>query len=135
MSEYDRDDERERASREAAREQAERCLHACALPALTDVRDALIAQGFSPGITQGEKWLQLEVEREQQSLYRYCLEARTYHKPTFAYPALHGNPARPRQARLYRWCSGQIREWLAARCDRDSLYADALAQCRKWLPL
>ncbi|GEM_PF-5852729 len=103
------------------------------LPGLWQARDVLNAEGYAAIVEHNEHWARLTVAGEPDCGCVYTVEGRLYHKPSFAFPALHGDTARPQYPVLHLECQGQVREWRPEQVDAEAVAADAAAECRKWL--
>ncbi|ABM60871.1 hypothetical protein [Halorhodospira halophila] len=103
------------------------------LPGLWQARDVLNAEGFAAIVEHNEHWAQLIAATDSGSGCVYNVEGRFYHKPSFAFPALHGETSRPQYPVLHLECQGQVREWRPEHVAPDDIALDAETECRKWL--
>ncbi|MBK5936183.1 hypothetical protein CCR81_05095 [Halorhodospira halophila] len=116
-----------------AEQQLEQSFREAVLPGLWRARDTLIAEGFAALVEHNEHWARLMVATDSEGSCVYTVEGRLYHKPSFAFPALHGDTARPQYPVLHLECQGQVREWRPEQVDAETVAADAEGECRKWL--
>ena len=128
-----RDAPKAHRSREDAEQALDDCLRECVGPALAAVRDTLNEEGYACALEEGERSFCLRAVRDNEHFCVLRAEGRLYHKPSFAFPALHGNPERPLSARMRLGCEGNEREWQLQHCNHDSVYQFALHECRKWV--
>ena len=128
-----RDARKARTARRRAEENLDACLHDCVAPALAAVRDKLNEEGYTAALERDDRTLRLRVVRDEEHFCIFTAEGRLYHKPSFAFPALHGNPGRPQSARVCMGCEGGEREWDLRHCGYEAIYEYALSECHKWL--
>lgn len=121
-----------RAERDAEHELAV-CFRDAVLPGLGRARDALNQAGYAAILEHEDHWARLIVAEEAGTGSIYTVEGRLYFRPSFAFPALHGDPQRPQYAALHIECQGHVREWRPSHCDAEAIAADAEAEIRKWL--
>ncbi|WP_232209294.1 BCCT family transporter [Alkalilimnicola ehrlichii MLHE-1] len=127
--------DRQRAAEvlDEAEEAVRRCLDETVYPALQAVAEELNREGHPIHAERTRDGAQLCVTGEHGMHPIYVAQGRVYQRPQFAFPALHGRPERPRLATVHVTSDGLSREWSVDHCERDTLYADALRECRKWL--
>ncbi|QIT54966.1 hypothetical protein HC341_06910 [Aquisalimonas sp. 2447] len=128
-----RDARKAHRSRQRALDQLEACLRDSVGPALAAVRDTLNEEGYAAALERLERGYCLRVVRDDQHFCVFRAEGRLYHKPFFAFPALHGPVDRPQSVRLIMGCEGNERVWQLRHCRYDAIYQYALDECRKWL--
>ncbi len=116
-----------------AEAELEQCMDEMVMPALKAVQAALAEEGHPVRAERTRQGARLCLVRDQQELPIYVVEGRLYQRPSFAFPALHGRPERPRRSTVHVTSDGLAREWDVAHCDPETLYNDALRECRKWL--
>lgn len=121
-----------RAKRAAARILRD-CLEDVVRPALQAVGDHLSGKGLSATVDRHDGGLRLTVVKDEANYCIYEVNGRMYHKPSFAFPNLHGNPDRPQYPMLHIECEGLSHEWSAERCTYEDIYEDALARIHRWL--
>ncbi|WP_290653632.1 hypothetical protein [Aquisalimonas sp.] len=128
-----RDPDRAAQAEIAAGEALAHCFRESVLPALGAVRDRLNEEGYAATVEAQDRQARLTAVRDEATYCVYQVEGRLYHKPAFAFPALHGKPDRPQYACLHIECEGQSQEWDIRHCSYEALYEDALGKCHRWL--